>query len=335
MDDFDEIAYQLASPDWDDERAGLRVTPATLSASIRDVFRDAGLVDVVLSGTVTGLRRHRNVVAFELSETLPGETSPLAVMPAVAFGAQLERAGRLRQGSTVLVTGHLEWRPSWGQLRVVCDHLEVLADTSVEAAGRDQLVRDLIGEGLLLRQKDLAVPARPRLVGLITSEGSAGEADVRASLAEGCGVRLDVRYAPMSGPSAALGVVRRLESFTRGQHRPDVIVIARGGGARSDLNWADAEILARAIAACPVPVWTALGHATDQTVADQVANRSCVSPAAAAGALGELVAATTHRERLDRTEAVHATRMAELRLNAAFVIVVVIALAVALSLLAG
>jgi exodeoxyribonuclease VII large subunit len=333
MDDFDEIAYQLASPDWDDERAGLRVTPATLSASIRDVFRDAGLVDVVLSGTVTGLHRRRRVVAFELSETLPGETSPLAVMPAVAFGAQLEPAGCLRQGSTVLVAGHLEWRPSWGQLRVVCDHIEVLADTSAETASRDRLVRDLIGEGLFSRQTDLTVPARPRVVGLITSQGSAGEADVRASLPEGCGVRLDVRYAPMSGPSATSMVARRLESFTRGPNRPDVIVIARGGGARSDMNWADAEGLARTIATSPIPVWTALGHATDQTVADQVANRSCASPAAAAGALGELVAATTHRERLDRTEAVHATRMAELRLNTALVIVVVIALAVAVSLL--
>lgn len=335
MDDFDEIAYQLTSPGWDDERAGLRVTPATLSASIRDVFRDAGLVDVVLSGTVTGLRCRRKIVTFEVAETLAGETTPLAVIPAVAFGSRLAPAGRLRQGSTVLVTGHLEWRPSWGQLRVVCERIEVLADTSAEAASRDQLIRDLIGEGLFARQKDLVVPSRPRVVGLITSEGSAGEADVRASLPEGCRVLLDVRYAPMSGPSASSSVARRLESFARGEDRPDLIVIARGGGARSDMNWADTEHLARAIATSPVPVWTALGHATDQTVADRVANRSCASPAAAAGALGELVTAATHRQTLEHREAVHATRMTELRMSAAFVIVVVVALAVALSLLAS
>ena len=235
----------------------------------------------------------------------------------------------------MLVTGHLEWRPSWGQLRVVCERIEVLADTSAEAASRDQLVRDLIGEGLFARQKDLVVPSRPRVVGLITSEGSAGEADVRASLPEGCRVLLDVRYAPMSGPSASWSVARRLEACARGEARPDVIVIARGGGARSDMNWADTEHLARAIAMSPVPGWTALGHATDQTVADRVANRSCASPAAAAGALGELVAAATHRETLEHREAVQVTRMTELRMSTAFVIVVVVALAVALSLLAG
>lgn len=335
MDEFDEIAHRLASPDWDDERGGLRVTPATLSASIRDVFRDAGLVDVVLCGTATGLRRRRKVVAFEVAETLPGETSPLAVIPAVAFGPQAASASRLRPGSTVSVAGHLEWRPSWGQLRVVCDHIEVLADTSDESASRDRLVRDLIAEGLFTRQRLLVVPARPRVVGLITSEGSAGEADVRASLPAGCGVRLDVRYGPMSGPSAASSVAARLASLVRGPVCPDVIVIARGGGSRSDMDWADAENLARAIATCPVPVWTALGHATDETVADQVANRSCASPAAAAGALGEVVATTAHRETLARNEAAHAERMADLRVSAVFVVIVVIALAVAWSLLAG
>ena len=82
------------------------------------------------------------------------------------------------------------------------------------------------------------------------------------------------------------GHIRALATHTPG---PDLIVIARGGGARSELDWADAEPVVRAIATSPIPVWTALGHATDSTIADQVAHRSCVTPTAAATAIVEVL----------------------------------------------
>ena len=82
------------------------------------------------------------------------------------------------------------------------------------------------------------------------------------------------------------GQIRALATHTPG---PDLIVIARGGGARSELDWADAEPVVRAIATSPIPVWTALGHATDSTIADQVAHRSCVTPTAAATAIVEVL----------------------------------------------
>jgi exodeoxyribonuclease VII large subunit len=85
-------------------------------------------------------------------------------------------------------------------------------------------------------------------------------------------------------------VAAGIEALAAGH--PDVIVVARGGGARSELSCFDTRVVAQAIAACPVPVWTAVGHATDSTVADLVANRSWPTPSAAAAALIERVATT-------------------------------------------
>lgn len=303
VDEFDEIAFRLAEPDWDPGGGGLRVTPATLAATLRDVLRDAGLVDVEMTGTVTGVRQRARVVTFEVTETLPGDSTPLAVVPVVAFGDARRAAGQLVDGSTVRVSGYLEWKPDWGQLRVIAQHCEVVRSTSEVEDARARLVRDLRHHGLLSRQGHLVLVARPRRVVVVTGCGSAAEGDIRSGISAGRGIEVDVRYAPMSGSSAAGRVARELEAVANTGEPPDLILIARGGGARSDLDWADAEVLARSIATCPVPVWTALGHATDSTVADLVASRSCATPSAAAAELVDLVR-DDERRRLVESHAV-------------------------------
>ncbi|MDE0803321.1 MAG: hypothetical protein OSA99_08360 [Acidimicrobiales bacterium] len=289
MDEFDEIAFRLAEPEWDPEGRGLRVTPATLAAALRDMLREGGLIDVALTGTVTGLRRRSRVVTFEVTETLAGDTTPLAVVPVVAFGCASGPARRLVDGSTVSVSGYLEWKPDWGQLRVIAHDIDVVHHTSATETARSRLVHDLIREGLMSRQAALAVPESPHRVRLITGCGSAAEGDIRSGIGGARGLELDVRFAPMSGPNAATSVAAEVKAAASAPDRPDVIIVARGGGARSDLDWADSEVLARTIATCPLPVWTAIGHADDSTVADQVANRSCATPSAAAADLVDLI----------------------------------------------
>jgi len=87
----------------------------------------------------------------------------------------------------------------------------------------------------------------------------------------------------MSGPNAPDAVAAAIRLLCR--LKPDVIVVARGGGGRVELDCWDTDVVARAIADAPVPVWTAIGHAPDATVADRVANRSCPTPSAAAADL--------------------------------------------------
>jgi hypothetical protein len=128
VDEFDEIAYRLAEPDWDPDGSGLQVTPATLAVALRDALRNAGLVDVALTGVVSGVRRRSRAVTFEVTETLPGDAEPLAAIPVVAFGGTAGPAGCLAEGSMVGVSGYLEWKPDWGRLRVVAQRLEFVSD---------------------------------------------------------------------------------------------------------------------------------------------------------------------------------------------------------------
>jgi len=97
----------------------------------------------------------------------------------------------------------------------------------------------------------------------------------------------------MSGPAAPPAVAQALAHLQA--ERVDSIIIARGGGARSDLAAWDSSIVAHAIAHCRVPVLTALGHATDRTVADQVAHGAYETPSAAAAAVVAGVEALAHQ----------------------------------------
>ena len=336
MDDFDELAFRLGEPDWGLDGGGLVTTPAVLAAALREGLRQAGLVDVAVTGVAGGIRRRHRMTTFELSETLPGDTTPVAVIPVVAFGACLGPARQVTAGAVVRVCGHLDWKPDWGQLRLVCDDLDVVSRTSEVAEARDRLIRDLIGEGLWHAQERLELPNPPRRIGLVCGQGSAAEADVHASLPAEAGIELDVRHAPMSGERAADTVAGQIRAFASRSPAPELIVVARGGGARADLDWADSEPVARAIATCAIPVWTALGHATDSTVADQVAHRSCVTPTAAATGIVGLIREHRHEREVaaaHRPPARPSSPFQVRTLDAVALVVVAVALLIAVALL--
>jgi exodeoxyribonuclease VII large subunit len=130
----------------------------------------------------------------------------------------------------------------------------------------------------------------PLRVGLVTSAGSAAEADFvdtlhRSGFAFDV-VRVDVRVQGHDAPLDLVAGIR--EACAAGV---DVVALVRGGGARTDLRAYDDERVARAIAACPVPVLTGVGHEIDRSIADEVAHRSEKTPTACANALVVLVGA--------------------------------------------
>jgi exodeoxyribonuclease VII large subunit len=131
-------------------------------------------------------------------------------------------------------------------------------------------------------------------IGLVTSGGSAAYRDFVHELERtGYAFRVahcDVRVQGAAASRRLVWALRRLA-----QEELDVIVVVRGGGARSDLAPFDTEIVARAITEMPVPVLTGIGHETDRTIADDVAHTSVKTPTAAAALLVELVDAYVER----------------------------------------
>jgi len=201
-----------------------------------------------------------------------------------------ERDLGLRKGMTVTFRGELRLRDGAGQLQLRCTEVDTEALLGELAARRVALRRTLAAEGLLDANRRRPLPAVPLRLGVAASVRSQGFADFRTVI-EASGYRFDVLVEPVlvQGVSSAATIAAAFELL--GRQGVDVIVLVRGGGARADLDAFDQEIVARAIAAAPVPVWTGLGHTGDRCLADEMAHTSHATPTACAHALVSIVAA--------------------------------------------
>jgi exodeoxyribonuclease VII large subunit len=155
------------------------------------------------------------------------------------------------------------------------------------AAERERLVQSLRAQGMLDRNPGLPLPLVPLQVGLITSAGSAAYADFLDELMRS-GYAWKVLFADsrVQGPEAATDIVQALAMLP--SRDVDVIALVRGGGATTDLAVFDSEATALAIARCPIPVVTGIGHETDVSVADLVARNFKTPTACAAGLVAEV-----------------------------------------------
>src|SRR5690606_8617374 len=146
----------------------------------------------------------------------------------------------------------------------------------------DALKRKLQAEGLFDAGRKRPLPTLPRRIGVVTSmDGAAVRDIVRVLCARHPTARILVRGAQVQGEGAADDLVRALTAITRVPD-VDVVIIGRGGGSAEDLWAFNDERLARAIAAAPVPVISAVGHEVDFTIADFVADVRAATPSNAA-----------------------------------------------------
>jgi exodeoxyribonuclease VII large subunit len=159
---------------------------------------------------------------------------------------------------------------------------------------RRELLERLAAEGADRRNKARPLPPVPLVLGLITSLESAAHADVLRTLRDGgIGFRILCCDARMQGEDTSRMVRAALRCLAA--RAPDCILLVRGGGSRTDLMWFDREDIARAIADCPVPVLTGIGHEIDTSVADAMAHRAFKTPTALAEFL--VLAAREARQR--------------------------------------
>lgn len=216
-----------------------------------------------------------------------------AQLPVVLFrrAASLLRF-KPEDGLAVMVRGRISVFESRGQLQMIAESVDPRGAGAMQVAV-ELLKAKLRAEGLFDADRKRPLPAFPRTLGVITSTQGAVIRDIVTVCRRrnGC-LNILVYPATMQGTSCAAGVAAGLNYFNNNAlHRVDVIVIARGGGSAEDLWGFNDESLARAIAASQLPVVSAIGHETDFTLADFVADLRAPTPSAAA----ELVTAAQHR----------------------------------------
>ena len=196
----------------------------------------------------------------------------------------------LTEGMVVELRGTLDLYRAKGEVSLILAEVDVTALLGHLAAQRARLLRTLEAEGLLRRNARLEVAELPLFVGLIASPGTEGYHDFLGQLeGSGFGFRVCLVKVRVQGPDAPAGVARALRMLSRSGC--DLIALVRGGGARTDLAAFDSELVARAVAGSDVPVWTGIGHTGDETVADVVANRVCITPTECGQAIVQRVGA--------------------------------------------
>ena len=259
---------------------------ADLRAQVERAFSD-----LWIEGEICDLR---SAASGHIYFTLKDDSAQLSV---VLFRSQA-RLLRFRpeDGLHVLLRGRLSVYEQRGQVQVVAEHLEPVGAGSLQLAF-EQVKRQLQREGLFDVERKRPLPAFPRCVGIVTSPSGAVIRDFINVVRRRHGALQVLLYpALVQGEAAAAEVEAGIAWFNR-TREADVIVIARGGGSLEDLAPFNSELLARAIARSEIPVVSAIGHETDFTIADFVADLRAPTPSAAA----ELITAAQHKveERLE------------------------------------
>lgn len=221
-----------------------------------------------------------------------------AQLPVVLFRRQSTLLRfRPADGLAVLVRGRISIYESRGQLQLIAETLEPRGAGALQLAF-EQLKARLLAEGLFDADRKRTLPAFPQCVGVITSPTGAVIRDI-VNVARRRHARLNLLVYPatMQGSTCCTTVAAGIRYFNENPSLVDIIILARGGGSIEDLSGFNDESLARAIAASTIPIVSAIGHETDFTIADFVADLRAPTPSAAA----ELVTAAQHRieERID------------------------------------
>lgn len=200
-------------------------------------------------------------------------------------------------GMLVLARGRIGVYEPKGEYQIVCDQIEPQGAGALQMAF-EQLKKRLAAEGLFERDRKRPLPTLPRAIGIVTSlDGAALRDIVKVITRRHPNVHLVIRPARVQGDGAAADIARGLAAVAAAPG-VDVVIVGRGGGSIEDLWAFNEEAVARAIAASPVPVISAVGHETDFTIADFVADLRAPTPSAAA----EVVVAGQEefRARIDR-----------------------------------
>jgi exodeoxyribonuclease VII large subunit len=240
-----------------------------------------------VKGVITQLQPRGKVVYLTLAEFDEGDTRPKAVLDVIIWAGQFESFNArfallptpfvLRPELKVSLLLEAGFYVPSGRFQTKVLDIDESFTLGELAQTRLKILEALRREGLLEANKRRFLPPVPLRVGLISSRGSAAYQDFTTVLLQS-GFSFDILFAEarMQGQDTESTVAAALAKLSR--QSLDVICLVRGGGSKTDLVYFDSEKICRAIAACPVPVITGIGHEIDRSLADMVAYEDLLTP---------------------------------------------------------
>lgn len=265
------------------ERAGDNAEPLTvsaLSALLKRTVEDR-FGYVRLRGELSGVKR---AASGHLYCSLKDEK---AVLDGVMWKGTTGRLAFVPEdGLEVIATGKLTTFPGRSKYQIVMESLELAGEGALLALLEKTRLR-LEAEGLFAQSRKRQLPFLPKVIGVVTSPTGAVIRDILHRLADRFPSHVLVWPVLVQGQGAADQVAQAVRGFGAIPEggpvpRPDLLIVARGGGSIEDLWSFNEEVVVRAIAESPIPVISAVGHETDTTLADYAADRRAPTPTAAA-----------------------------------------------------
>ncbi len=269
-----------------------QVTVGQLAAMIDRALKDALPTGVRVVGEI-GQFRERTHWYFDLKDAD-------AVISCAMWQSAARKAGFTpRTGQQVVATGRVEFYAKQGRTQFIVDRLEPVGVGALELAYR-KLVEELRGLGYFAQDRKRVIPVFPRRVAIVTSRSAAALQDVLDTVGRRCpGLPLALVDVRVQGDGAAEQIAWAIRSIgmRHAELGVDVVLVTRGGGSMEDLWAFNERVVAEAIVASPIPVVAAIGHETDTTIAELVADLRCATPTQAAMRIAPDAAA--HRRQLD------------------------------------
>lgn len=268
---------KMAAGRRDDDRP---ISVADLAARIDATLRRGMGESVRVVGEVSGFRA-RTHWYFDLKDAS-------AVVSCVMFQSSLRRVGFTpKDGQEVVVKGRVEFWPKGGRLSLMCDAMSPVGEGALDLEFR-RLCERLRSLGWFDEARKRPLPPFPSRIAVVTSATGAALQDVLDTARKRCpAVDILVVDVRVQGDGAAAEIARTITRLGARAHELaiDAILLTRGGGSKEDLWAFNDESLARAIVESPLVVVAAIGHESDTTIAELVADRRCATPTQAAMAL--------------------------------------------------
>jgi exodeoxyribonuclease VII large subunit len=250
----------------------------------------AGAIKRTLEGAFSRVR-----VRGELTEVKPYASGHIylslkeenAKIEAVIWKGTVSRVGlRPENGMEVVATGRLSTYADRSKYQLVIEKLEY-AGAGAMLARIEALKTAFLKEGLFDAARKRPLPLLPRVIGVVTSPQGAVIQDIRTTLARRFPRHVIIWPVPVQGEGAAEKIAAAIRGFSNLPEggpipRPDVIIVARGGGSLEDLMAFNEEVVVRAAAASTIPLISAVGHETDHTLIDFASDKRAPTPTAAA-----------------------------------------------------
>jgi exodeoxyribonuclease VII large subunit len=270
----------------DDTRSGLlaNVPPGDNSPAL-SVGELAGSVkrliesefgQVRVRGEISGFKRHSSGHCYF---SMKDES---ACIDAVIWrGSAGLLAFRPEDGAEVIATGKMTTYAGRSKYQLVVERLELAGEGALMAL-LERRRKALAAEGLFDETRKRRLPCLPRVIGVVTSPTGAVIRDILHRLEDRCPTHVLLWPVPVQGEGASAKIAAAIRGFATVEPRPDLLIVARGGGSIEDLWAFNEEEVVRAAAECPIPLISAVGHETDTTLIDHASDKRAPTPTAAA-----------------------------------------------------